>query len=347
MRPLLDALEDALVERGLALAFRICGLWQRERYKGDVVGVEPRVDVLQSEEAVREESRRDEENERQCNLRNDQHGSRPGASPSGGGGPIRIAQRAYAVGSRRLQCGNQAEEHGGRERRRNGDDRNPQVQTICCYARNALGITFNNSVSAQLPDKEAARAAGGAEYEAFGDQLTHQARPRAPSAARIASSRWRPAARASSRLATFAQAISSTRPTAPSSSSNAARTSPTIRREGAGSQSRGRCCSRRIGSPVARQWPRDPPPLFGVDPWKQPADRLEVMHAAACEQVAGNVDGRHRHRFAREHPGLRLFGVASARRHHADDRVRNAVDAYPGAHDGAGPPRTGASTRRR
>ncbi len=99
LRLLLDALEDALVERGLALAVRICGLWQRQRYEGDVLGVEPRVDVLQSEEAVREESRRDEQNERQRNLRNDQHGARPGASPSGGGGPIGIAQCANAVGS--------------------------------------------------------------------------------------------------------------------------------------------------------------------------------------------------------------------------------------------------------
>jgi len=42
-------------------------------------------------------------------------------------------------------------------------------------------------------------------------------RPRpAPIAARIAISRWRSAARASSRLATFAQAMSSTSPTAPS-----------------------------------------------------------------------------------------------------------------------------------
>ncbi len=49
----------------------------------------------------------------------------------------------------------------------------------------------------------------------------------APIAVRIAISRWRPAARASSRLATLAQAIRSTKPTAPTRISRASRTSPT------------------------------------------------------------------------------------------------------------------------
>ncbi|MCG3160997.1 MAG: hypothetical protein JMDDDDMK_02110 [Acidobacteria bacterium] len=48
----------------------------------------------------------------------------------------------------------------------------------------------------------------------------------APNAARTATSRCRPAARASSRLATFAQAISKTIPTAPSSTNKARRISP-------------------------------------------------------------------------------------------------------------------------
>ena len=54
-------------------------------------------------------------------------------------------------------------------------------------------------------------------------------RPRpAPTAARIASSRARPSTRAKSRFARFAQAISSTHPTAPSSTSRPHRTSDTM-----------------------------------------------------------------------------------------------------------------------
>ncbi len=51
----------------------------------------------------------------------------------------------------------------------------------------------------------------------------------APSAVRTAISFERAAARASNRLATLAQAMSSTNPTAPSSTSSAGRTSPTAR----------------------------------------------------------------------------------------------------------------------
>ena len=52
------------------------------------------------------------------------------------------------------------------------------------------------------------------------------ARRVAPSAIRVAISRWRPEARASSRFATLAQAISNTRPTAPARISSTGRTSP-------------------------------------------------------------------------------------------------------------------------
>ena len=55
---------------------------------------------------------------------------------------------------------------------------------------------------------------------------TTRTRP-APSAARIVNSRVRPVARASSRLATLAHAISRTKPTAPSSTSRNGRTFPT------------------------------------------------------------------------------------------------------------------------
>ena len=55
---------------------------------------------------------------------------------------------------------------------------------------------------------------------------TMRLRP-APSAARIAISRRRIVARASNKFATFAHAISSTQPTAPSNTSSDVRTSPT------------------------------------------------------------------------------------------------------------------------
>jgi hypothetical protein len=52
--------------------------------------------------------------------------------------------------------------------------------------------------------------------------------PLAPSATRTANSRDRAAERASSKFATFAQAINNTSPTAPSNSSSVPPTSPTM-----------------------------------------------------------------------------------------------------------------------
>ena len=71
--------------------------------------------------------------------------------------------------------------------------------------------------------RDACDSADQRQQHALGQQLPDR-RPRlAPSASRTASSRCRAAARDSSRLATFAQAISSTAPTAPPSSKAAER----------------------------------------------------------------------------------------------------------------------------
>jgi len=66
-------------------------------------------------------------------------------------------------------------------------------------------------------EEHAEHAAGQRKHDALGEQLTRQ--PPAPGAqrGRMEISRCRAVARASSRLATLAHAISSTHPTAPSS----------------------------------------------------------------------------------------------------------------------------------
>ena len=197
------------------------------------------------------------------------------------------------------------------------------------------GITFNNSVSAQLPTRSPPAPPAAPSTQAFGDQLTQQAGPSCPER------------RANRDLALAAGGAGEQQ------AGNVRARNQQHETDSAEQQQQ-----RSADVPddlVAKAPKRNPATavalgeaarllrgngreillsLFDVDPWKQPADRLDVMHAAACEQVAGNIDGRHRHRFAREHPGLSLFGVANARRHHANDRVRNAVDAYPGVDDG-------------
>ena len=129
-------------------------------------------------------------------------------------------------------------------------------------------------------------------------------RPRAaPSAARIASSRMRPDARASRRLATFAQAMSRTTPTAPSRMRSAWRTSPTIF-----------SCSGWMAMPrppllsgKRRDWSsviaaRSARASSGRDAGLQAADRLEVMHVPVFQQVTGNVDWRKRYALSARGP---------------------------------------------
>ena len=147
-------------------------------------------------------------------------------------------------------------------------------------------------------------------------------RPRAaPSAARIAISRWRPVARTSSRLATFAQAISSTKPTAPSSTSSDVGASS--RRDVADRLRRRSCPSVRAPSGTcARKSCADAPSralrLLQRDAGLQPAQRLEVVPLiGACWDRTGTAS---RSAASGRTPGSRTSSE------HADDGVRLAAE---------------------
>ena len=143
----------------------------------------------------------------------------------------------------------------------------------------------------------------------------------APSADRIAISLMRTAARASSRFATFAHAMSSTKPTAPSSTSSAGRMRPDDR------SSSERTLSVHVGAKVVR------------------VRRLQILgerrHLGlrALERDAGleprreiqvlvRVAAGERRRLERErHEQIGLAGeeAREALRHHADDLIRLAI----------------------
>ena len=154
------------------------------------------------------------------------------------------------------------------------------------------------------------------------ERITHSvsswrtSRPRpAPSAARTAISDSRAAARASSRLATLAQAMSSTKPTAPSRTSTERRMSPTIA-----------SCSGYVVMPT---------PSLASGYWRarlraerldfrrrllrrhaglQPRDDVEIPGAALLRDEALVVLDRQ--------PGLAPRGIREPGRHHADDLLR-------------------------
>ena len=78
-----EPIEKLLVERRLALAVGVAALRERELHQDDLVDGKSGIGVLQPEEAVGEEPGRDQQDERERNLENDEHGaaSAPGARP--------------------------------------------------------------------------------------------------------------------------------------------------------------------------------------------------------------------------------------------------------------------------
>ena len=115
----------------------------------------------------------------------------------------------------------------------------------------SAGCAATSARVAEYARASPSRAADDAEHDRLGEQLAQQ--PAAAGAERGANGQLacRADARASSRLATFAQATSSTKPTAPSSTSSGSRTSPSIvSRSGEGVE-RQRCRWSRGTSPAA------------------------------------------------------------------------------------------------
>src|SRR5438552_2760428 len=146
----------------------------------------------------------------------------------------------------------------------------------------------------------------------------------APSASRSAISFCRTAARARRRFATFAHAIRSTNPTAPSSTSNAGRMSPTT------SSCSGLTTVLMRRLVLGYCWARRAAIVFHLrlsllkgDAGFHPRDDFEVMISARLRFFAGKCNW---------HPKLVLRVVAAwhinARRHHADDGVTFAIQVH-------------------
>ena len=145
----------------------------------------------------------------------------------------------------------------------------------------------------------------------------------APSAERTASSAWRADARASSRLATFAQATSSTKPTAPSRTRSGVRTSPSI----TSLSDRALNVSVSFVSRKRRLQLRADPPQVVVDlreghAWLRAADHGEELASSACRRRG--AERRRRTRAARRYPPRRAGArPARARRRSRPARRRS------------------------
>ena len=175
-------------------------------------------------------------------------------------------------------------------------------------------------------DEHAGSAAGRRDDQALGQHLLHErARVTRRRRVRIDSSFWRPAARASSSVATFAQAISSTKR---DRAEQHEQRRLHVADERVAQRPQVRRVIRVLGRKLLRQPRADDPQilarLFRRHAVAQPADHLEEMRGA---QRAIVIVERQRH----DDVGLRR--PPETRRQHADDLERSAVERDGAADD--------------
>ena len=216
--------------RELALAgfVRITGLGKGEVEREDLLGAEPRIDGREAREALDEETRADEEDERDRDLPGHEHPAQTHGAARRGGVAAPAPERPHRPGLEGAERGRESEHQG----RRQGPDRGEGEHARRRSAPRTAAGTFAGARRTITSSDTAASARPAAAPAAARTRLSvrscRASRARlAPRAVRTAISELRRVARIRSRFATFAHAISVTSPTAPSSISSAGRTSPT------------------------------------------------------------------------------------------------------------------------
>ena len=112
-----------------------------------------------------------------------------------------------------MDGGGEAEDDAGDDGEQKGEQEDAPVERGAEGQSRGVGEEAEEAADGPGGDEEADGAAGHREEHAFGDELAKEVAAMAPTARRMAISFWRPTARASSRLATLAQAIRSRRAT--------------------------------------------------------------------------------------------------------------------------------------
>ena len=98
-RLMANAIDVVAVELDVRRHGRVRTLGQRDADGEDVAGLEPRVDVQQAIEAADREPRPCEQNERQRNLRGDQHGANAASAAGGAAIPAHVLEEDREIGA--------------------------------------------------------------------------------------------------------------------------------------------------------------------------------------------------------------------------------------------------------
>ena len=180
--------------------------------------VEARIDAHQRDEAADEERRADEQHDGQRDFGDDERAAQPLARRR------RRSRRARHPSARCVRSGLDSCSAGTMPKRSPVRSDRPAAaastrrsSAIVGDARHALGHRAPEDLDRPPREHDREHRPDDREHEALDHELADSRQRPAPSAARMPTSRSRALARASSRFATFAHAISSTMPTAPSS----------------------------------------------------------------------------------------------------------------------------------
>ena len=139
----------------------------------------PRLRPLQRDEAPDHQAGTDEKDERQRDL--ERHDA--AAEPASGGQPARaagLAQQIHDVGARGAQRRHEPEHDRGHQRRAHGKRHHRRIDPHVLKARQVLRAERQQQPDADPREPDAGDGAGAGEHQALGEQLAHEARPRAP-----------------------------------------------------------------------------------------------------------------------------------------------------------------------
>ncbi len=329
------ALEQSIVERDLLRGRRIGHARRVHRPDEHAIGIEAEVRVLQGHERAQQQPARDQQHERRRDFEHDR--ARAGCDNRR---PPRRRGRPAAAPARRRHPTPAAPGPARRSRRcrrvRTAANRNtvpsspmsPTLGALCGAAATSASMPQRATRTPSAPPMaESSRLS-------VSSCLMSRARP-APSARRTAISRDRAEARASSRLAMFAQAISSTNATAPSEDQQSlldVADHLRVQRRDADAGAGVRFGMRR--GELRREHVTPMPTVCSRrDAWLQPRDHPE--HDQSSRRI-GQVQATRP-----PHLGAVNHARTKRRRHHAHDLMRLAAERHRLLEDagiGAEPP---------
>ena len=208
--------QEFFVELPAGLGFFVAlvpALGQLDAGGENVLRTHKGVERLRGEEAADHQARAGEEHDGQRELKNDERAGQPAAVAAAAGRTV--LHRGVEVHARGAQGGHEAEEDAAQDRQRGEVAEGHPVH----LEEDPVGFAYiaDRKVEGVDPEgrqPEAEQPAERAEQHALDEELADDLP--APMAARTAISRVRAMARLSIMLATLAQAMSSTKPTAPS-----------------------------------------------------------------------------------------------------------------------------------